>query len=154
MKKIPNNIVYSKVYAKKPTQSSKKGSKLRIFSCGLITSKGSYLTYNQIEACRITIGRHIRAQRKVNKFHRKLILSRLNVKQKKRSRQRRKKLRLLLRPNFCFPLTKKPYKFEWGKEKALCILGQRLKVNHELSLNYLVDITVYNVFINYFDIPI
>jgi hypothetical protein len=69
---------------------------------------------------------------------------------KRRGQDNEEEIALILRPNFVF-LNKETLQVRMGKEKALCILGQRLKVNtsyFELSRR----ITVYNVFINYFDI--
>jgi len=117
MKKIPNNIIYKKNHKIKKIKG-RKGVNLALFTAGLKIKKGScYMSHTHFESTRRVIVRLLRPKEMKNKKNLKLIQSARKRRKGTKPKVTRKKF-LLLRTNFCLPLTKKPLQVRMGKGKG------------------------------------
>lgn len=112
MKKIPNNIVYSKQHKVKNLKGN-KGINVNRYTCGLLAEKSTNLTYEQIESARRAIVR-------VGKTKSKKKGQQKNAKSSKiiKKKSRKKKKNLWIKSNFWSPQTKKPLQVRMGKGKG------------------------------------
>jgi len=117
MKKIPNNIIFKKNHKIKKIKG-RKGVNLALFTAGIKIKKAScYMTHTQFESTRRVIVRMLRPKEVKNKKNLKLIQSARKRRNRIKPKANRKKF-LLLRTNFCLPLTKKPLQVRMGKGRG------------------------------------
>lgn len=118
MKEFPNSPKFKKSHKKKLFKG-RKGTSLAMYTTGIKIKQNAYLTSRQYEVIRVLINRKLRPKRVVNKKHLKLIQSaRKQYKVNKKKKKKGKTPFMLLRYNFCLPLTKKPLQVRMGKGKG------------------------------------